>query len=127
VSDRAAEFGLKAADVGIFLAELERLHAVVKENSTIKLAIPVAPHRVWQPFLDELDHMGERVAAAGADVADDLRKRMVRCSFAECDFSDSVHLCVSFANALVGEEIRRRGWVKFPDRADFAWGIMFVC
>jgi RNA polymerase sigma-70 factor (ECF subfamily) len=127
VGERTDQLGLKVADVGRFLADLERLHAIVREGSEIKLAIPVVAHPVWQPFLDELDDIGKHVAAAAANAADDLRERMVRCSFAECDFNDSVGLCMRFVEGLVAEAIRKRERVEFPEKADFSWGMIFVC
>ncbi|UCC67650.1 MAG: sigma-70 family RNA polymerase sigma factor, partial [Armatimonadota bacterium] len=126
LTGRAADFGLKLTDADSFLSGIERLRAVTKQKDRIQLAIPVAPHTAWQPFLDELDSLSERTAAAVADAAEDLRQRMLRCSFAECSFADSVGLCMELAHKLVSYSIRERDWVRFPGRADFSWGVMFV-
>jgi hypothetical protein len=85
------------------------------------------PHDAWQGFLNELDRLGEDIVEAASGGADDLRQRMLRCSFAECSFSDSVGLCIGLAQGLVGEAFHKRGWDRFPDVADFSWGVMFVC
>ena len=126
VGDRAAQFDLKVADVDHFLAGLEQCHGILRQNGQVRLAMPVARHAAWQPFVDALVEIGKRTVAAVADAAGDLRDRMLRCSFAECDFSDSVGLCIALAENLVADAIRKRGWVEFPDKADFAWGVMFV-
>jgi len=126
VGSRAGEFGLKLGDVDRFVADLEQLGGIVRQNGQIELAIPVVPRTAWQPFLDELDQIGGRIVSALADAAGDLRERMTRCSFAECDFSDSVGLCMGLAQDLVGQAISKHEWVEFPDKADCSWGIMFV-
>jgi len=127
VGDRAVEFGLQVGDVGTFLADLEQLHAVTRHNGSIELSVPVVPYAMWQPFLRDLDRIGGRIVGAVSNAADDLRGRMVRCSFTDCNFSDSVELCMTLAGDLVGEVIGKRGWVTFPGKADFSWGLMFVC
>ena len=84
------------------------------------------PHATWQAFLDDLEAIGERIACEITDAADDLRQRMLRCSFAECNFSDSVSLCIGYVQNLLSAEIHARGWVAFPEQADFSWGVAFA-
>ncbi len=125
-ASRAAEAGVRAADVDGLLSELLDLGALRAQNGQLALAVPHVAVKDWQPFVDEVDAIGAQVTSAVADAADDLRARLVRCSFADCDFTESVYLCVCLAADLVSEAIRKREWVRFPERADFSWGVLLV-
>ncbi len=125
-ASRAAESGVRATDVDGLLSELLDLGALRAQNGQLALAVPHVAVKDWQPFVDEVDAIGAQVTGAVADAADDLRARLVRCSFADCDFTESVYLCVCLAAELVSEAIRKREWVRFPELADFSWGVLLV-
>ena len=60
------------------------------------------------------------------EIADELRGRIRRCSFAECDWADAVTACMMYLRGLIGDEIRNRGWVTLPESADFSWGCLLA-
>ncbi len=58
--------------------------------------------------------------------AEDLRARLARCSFADCNYQDSAALCIGLAVDVLAEAINERGWVRFPPQAGLEWGLAFV-
>ena len=114
-------------DTDRLLDGLQRLGAIRVEGDRVWLAVPALTQDAWEPFrVGEVGRISRELADGMAEGADDLRQRMVHCSFANCDFSDSVGMCVGYARAKVGDAIRSSGYAPFPDKADFSWGVLFV-
>ncbi len=122
----ADELGLAQEGRDDFWAMLADLHAVRTENETTRIIIPRLPPAVWAAYLLMLDGVGEELNDAAADAADDLRKRALRCSFADCYFADSVFAFFTYLEHVVGAAISRKQWVTFPPEADYSWGAMIV-
>jgi RNA polymerase sigma-70 factor (ECF subfamily) len=127
VAGRVAACGIDTDDPQAFVRGLARLRAIRRVGDRFQAAIPVVPMEPWVEYMQRLTAMGEQVAQTVGDNADELRSRVMRCSFAECNLADAVVACIMYLRGLIGDEIRRRGWVKLPDRADFSWGCLLVC
>ena len=109
-----------------FWACLADLNAVTEENGRFRVALPTLPLGLWKESLSLLEEIGADIDETVADAADDLRKRAVRCSFADCYFSDSVAACFAYLEGLVKQAIGEREWIALPEEADFSWGALIV-
>ena len=133
-SDTASDLKTKFSDgLGIsqerhdaFWARLADLHAVAEHQGRMRVIVPTLPLDPWKEYLSLLDDIGEEINETVADAADDLRKRTVRCSFADCYFSDSVSVFFSCLEGMVKQTIGERKWVTLPEEADFSWGALIV-
>jgi hypothetical protein len=105
-----------------FWRTLLELHAVSLRGGRWFVAVPRVPITAWHNYLRILRRIGDEINARVADSADDLRARARRCSFADCDFNDSVFVFCTFAESFVKEAVVRRLPPRFPKEADFGWG-----
>ncbi len=124
---RVSQCGIETDDPTAFLDELQRLCAIYRVGGSFEVAMPVVPMKPWGDYMARLTAMGKQVAETMGENADELRSRIMRCSFAQCNFADAVAACVMYLRGLIGNAIRDRAWVRLPEKADFSWGCMLVC
>ena len=105
---------------------LIRLGAVRDHEGETRAAVPHLPLAPWRDYLSTLDGVGEEICRTIAEAANDLRRRAVHCSFADCNFADAVFVFFSYLQNLVKQAIDERKWTAFPDEADFTWGALIV-
>jgi len=109
-----------------FWAHLADLHAAGKRDGKTVLTVPCLPLAPWKEYGSILDGIGREINETVADAAEDLRKRALHCSFADCYFADSVFAFFSYLEWMVKDAIIERQWTHFPDEADYSWGAMIV-
>ncbi|MBM4087332.1 MAG: hypothetical protein FJ272_21280 [Planctomycetes bacterium] len=143
VLDRLAPFarGLVTADVRARVADslsvprprhdefwrrLAQLHAVGGAGEETRLAVPLLPLAAWKDYLSLLDGLKAEIAERVADAAEDLRARTLRCSFADCNFADTVLVFFTYLQGLVNEAIASRNWLTMPKEADYSWGALMA-
>ena len=122
----AEELGIPANRREAFWTRLADLHAIGEREGRTRVIVPRLHYDPWQAYLASLDRIGAEMEDVVANAADDLRKRALHCSFAGCNFSDSVLAFLMYLEGLVKEAISERGWVNLPEEADFSWGALIV-
>lgn len=122
----ADELAIAPARHEEFWALLADLHAVAEREGRTAVSVPTLLLPPWKEYLSFLDGIGAEIEAVVADAADDLRKRTLHCSFADCNFADSVLVFLMYVERIVKQAISERNWVSFPEEADFSWGALIV-
>jgi len=106
---------------------LADLSAIKLGGDCVALALPAVSWADWSPLVEQTEALSDRIAEALADSADELRSRILRCSFAQGSFADAVMVAITLTAALVCEAVMDRGWLTFPAQAAFEWGCLLVC
>ena len=122
----ADELGVSRDRHDEFWVCLADLHAVAEREGHTRVIVPRLPLGPWKEYLSLLDGIGKEIDERITDAADDLRRRAVRCSFADCYFADSVSVFITYLEGMIKHTITERGWITLPDEADFSWGALIV-
>ena len=91
-----------------------------------RVIVPRLDREDWEGYVDWLREIGAQIESAVADAAGELRKRALHCSFADCDFADSVLAFLMYLECMVEKAIADRNWVSLPAEADFSWGALIA-
>lgn len=124
--------GVRFPPEGVDAIELSRDLAMIRavtmnDDDTVSAgAVPVVSMADWQMVLDAYGQIAADINARLHEHIDDLRARVARCSFAECDFDQVVHAAL----ALLAEPIRLHAQeafdLSFPPAAGMDWGCLVV-
>jgi hypothetical protein len=98
------------------------LHAVAGGRDPLDVIVPRVPLDAWKGYLNTLEEIAREINDTVVDAAEDLRKHVVRCSFADCYFADSVVAFFTCLEGMVKEAITDRQELSLPEEADFSWG-----
>jgi len=109
-----------------FWSRLVELRAVAEREGHLHVALPTAPIEPWKEYQGLIDELKADVRERVADAADDLRARTLKCSFADCNFADTVLASFTFLEGMAKEELVKREWIAPPAEADFSWGTLIV-
>ena len=120
------DVGIGAEEARDIWQRLIDLGALEQRDGVFVLLVPHLPLSPWKEFLSKLDRIGDEVADVVSEGADALRQRILHCSFADCNFSDSVFASFWCAEGLIVEEIKARGGLETPESADFSWGVLLA-
>ena len=102
------------------------LHAVAGDRDCLDVVVPRVPLDAWKDYLGVLEEIGREINDTVVDAAEDLRKRVVRCSFADCYFADSVMAFFTVLEGMVKESLVSRQPLSLPEEADFSWGVLIA-
>ena len=118
--------GIEGTRRDAFWQGLVDLHAVAGVRDCLDVVVPRVPLDAWKGYLDMLEEIGQEINDTVVDAAEDLRKRVVRCSFADCYFADSVMAFFTVLEGMVKEALVSRQPPSLPEEADFSWGVLIA-